>query len=78
MTDKEEQLERMRHAVERKNADAEAASRADRPVTAGAPPEEGVPESQPSLTEAARPQDTFSVRDKSSQKGKKTADKWNQ
>ncbi len=34
---------------------------------------------QPGLqTDDRGPQDTFSVRDKNSGKGKKTADKWNQ
>jgi hypothetical protein len=33
---------------------------------------------QPDLTEAGRPPDTLDPRAKSSGKGKKTADKWNQ
>jgi len=77
MTDKQEQLDRFRDAVERKKADSEAASHAERP-TSGAPPREEGPGTQRSLTETGRPQDAFSVRDKNSQKGKKTADKWNQ
>jgi len=78
MTDKDEQLDRLRDAVDRKNAEADAASRAHRPVTSTVPPEEEGPGTQRSLTETGRPQDALSVRDKNSQKGKKTADKWNQ
>ena len=77
MTEREQQLDRFREAVERKMADADEASRADRPVTGGPPPEGGE-STQASLTEPGRTQDVYSVRDKNSQKGKKTADKWNQ
>jgi hypothetical protein len=78
MTDKDEQLDRFREAVERKMAESDAASRADRHVASGAPPEAEGSATQRSLTETGRTQDTYSVRDKNSQKGKKTADKWNQ
>jgi hypothetical protein len=78
MTDNDEQLDRFRDAVERKMAESDAAARAERPVTGGAPPEAEGSGTQRSLTEKGRTQDVFSVRDKNSQKGKKTADKWNQ
>ena len=78
MTDKEQQLDRMRDAVDRKKAEADAAARAEPSQASGPPPEDAGPGTQRSLTETGRPQDTFSVRDKNSQKGKKTADKWNQ
>ena len=77
MTDKDQQIDRLREAVQRKMADSDAAARADRSVTRGAPPDEGEG-TQASLTEPGRTQDVYSVRDKNSQKGKKTADKWNQ
>jgi hypothetical protein len=78
MTDKDDQLDRLRSAVERKMSESDAAARADRRPTAGAPPEEEGPDTQRSLTETGRTQDVMSARDKNSQKGKKTADKWNQ
>ena len=78
MDERDEQLERFREAVDRKSAEAEAASEA----TGGHPPGGGTsvtgPEEQASRTEPGRPQDVRSVRDKNSGKGKKTADKWNQ
>jgi hypothetical protein len=77
MTDNDEQLDRFRDAVERKMADSDAAARAERPVTATPPEVEGSG-TQRSLTEKGRTQDAYSIRDKNSQKGKKTADKWNQ
>jgi len=77
MSDRDEQLDRFRQAVERKMADADEASRAD-PSMAGGPPADGGQSTQASLTEPGRTQDVYSVRDKNSQKGKKTADKWNQ
>ena len=75
MTEDSEELDRLRQAVDRKSAEAEERSR----ETGGHPPaDEGVsPESQ-NLEGADRDQDAFSVRDKSTGKGKKTADKWNQ
>jgi hypothetical protein len=68
MTEHEKQLEHLREAVDRKSAEAREASettRHDHPDAAG---EEG------DATQA----DVASPRDKSSGKGKKTADKWNQ
>jgi hypothetical protein len=77
----EEQQKRFREAVDRKSAAAEEASRHPEQN-----PRMGNPvnldrsgEMQPGIqTDAGAPQDTFSVRDKNSGKGKKTADKWNQ
>ncbi len=63
MTD-DKQLERFRQAVDEKNEEAAR--------------ETPVPDEQPELHEAARPQDARDVRAKSSGHGKKTADKWNQ
>jgi len=77
MTDKDQQIGRLREAVQRKMAESDEASRADRSVSGGPPPDGGEP-TQASLVEPGRTQDVYSVRDKNSQKGKKTADKWNQ
>ena len=78
MDERDEQLERFREAVDRKSAEAEAASEA----TGGRPHGGGAsvssPEEQAPITEPGRPQDVRSVRDKNSGHGKKTADKWNQ
>jgi len=74
------QQQAFEEAVERKKDESEARSRAQQPLT-GAPGEEGdsITESpQAGLIEDNRHQDTFSVRDKNTGKGKKTADKWNQ
>ena len=71
-----EQQERFAAAVERKKAEADAASREPGGATPGGSPVDE--EIQPSRVEAGRPQDTYSVRDKNTGKGKKTADKWNQ
>jgi hypothetical protein len=76
-----EQKEAFREAVDRKSEAAEQASK-----QAGQNPELGSPvtldasgQMQPGLqTDDRSNQDTFSVRDKNSGKGKKTADKWNQ
>jgi hypothetical protein len=78
MSDKDEQLERFREAVDRKDDEAEAASRATRDAGSGPPPDENAPGIQPGIVDDGRPQDTFSVRAKNTGKGKKTADKWNQ
>ena len=78
MTDTDEQLERFRDAVDRKAADAKAASEATRHSPADPVPDAGVGGDQRPLSEDGRTQDVFSVRDKNSGKGKKTADKWNQ
>ena len=65
MTDKDQQLQQFREAVDRKAEAAEAGN----PSRTGPPPaEEGDP---------GRPNDT-DPREKSSRKGQVTADKWNQ
>jgi len=74
------QQQAFEEAVERKKDESEARSRAQRPLT-GAPGEEAdaiTEDPQAGLIEDNRHQDTFSVRDKNTGKGKKTADKWNQ
>jgi hypothetical protein len=75
MTERSEQLDRFREAVDRKAAEAEERSRAgaDHPPPGDEPPPEGQ-----NLDGADREQDEQSIRDKSTGKGKKTADKWNQ
>ncbi|MDQ4041833.1 MAG: hypothetical protein M3141_08800 [Actinomycetota bacterium] len=75
MTERSEQLDRLREAVDRKSAEAQERSRAG----AEHPPagDDLSPESQ-NLTGTDRTQDASSVRDKNAGKGKKTADKWNQ
>jgi hypothetical protein len=71
-----EQDERFAAAVERKKAESAARSREPGPST---PADSAVDQDvQASRVETGRPQDTYSVRDKNSGKGKKTADKWNQ
>ena len=74
-----EQQQAFREAVDRKNAEAEAQSRAQ---GAGGQTAPGDPvtdtDSQGPIHETGRPQDVFSIRDKNAGKGKKTADKWNQ
>jgi hypothetical protein len=78
MDERDEQLERFRDAVDRKSAEAEAASEVPgpNPGRGGAPVT--AEEEQAPRTERGRPQDVRSVRDKNSGHGKKTADKWNQ
>ena len=71
-----EQQQRFAAAVERKKAESAARSREPDPATAGESDVHG--EIQRPEIEHGRPQDTYSVRDKNSGKGKKTADKWNQ
>ena len=71
-----EQQQRFREAVDRKAEEAEARSKtgAQHPRTGDVDPQtqaEG-------LSATGYPQDEFDPRDKNSQKGKKTADKWNQ
>ena len=75
----EEQLERLRDAVDRKSEEADAAARAVRhsPADPG-PSAQGVGGDQRTLEEPGRTQDVFSARDKNAGHGKKTADKWNQ
>ena len=63
-------------AVERKQQESEARSHAPGPAPDGGSAVDG---DQHSLVSDGRnTQDVFSVRDKNSGKGKKTADKWNQ
>jgi hypothetical protein len=59
----EKQREQFREAVEKKNEDAAAAS---------------AEANEQQLIDTDETQDTYSVRDKSTGHGKKTADKWNQ
>ena len=75
MTDKDQQLQQFREAVDRKAEAAEEASHAQ-PERRGH--DDAGPESQRSRVDTAHTQDEFSVRDKNTGKGKKTADKWNQ
>ena len=75
MTDKDQQLERLREAVDRK---AEAAEEASHLQPEHRPADERAPDSQQSRVDPAHTQDEFSIRDKNTGKGKKTADKWNQ
>lgn len=75
------QREAFGEAVERKNEEAEARSRAH-PRTGEPPPRDQQDdvhgEVQQSLIDDSTPQDVQSARDKNEGKGKKTADKWNQ
>jgi hypothetical protein len=77
MTEKDEQLKHFREALDRKAEAADSTSRA-----ASQPPEEDTgpadPATQGNLVEDGRPQDVLSPRAKSQQKGKVTADRWNQ
>ena len=71
-----DQQQRFADAVERKKAEADARARtpsAQNPAGSDVDGEVQRPE-----IEHGRPQDVYSVRDKNSGKGKKTADKWNQ
>jgi hypothetical protein len=75
MTDKDQQLQQFREAVDRK---AEAAESATNPERSGPPPEElGEGGVQRSLEEPSRPQDV-DPRHKSSREGHVTAENWNQ
>ena len=77
MDERDEQLQRLREAVDRKSAEADAASRATAEQPHQDVPVSATDEQVPRI-ERGRPQDVRSVRDKSSGHGKKTADKWNQ
>lgn len=69
------QIERVGEVLEEKKARARQQSKQGGPL----PPSGSEPSGdQADLTSAQRPQDTASVRAKSSGKKKKTADKWNQ
>jgi hypothetical protein len=71
-----EQQERFAEAVERKKAESDARARTPSAQNPTGSDVDG--EVQRSEVEHGRPQDVYSVRDKNSGKGKKTADKWNQ
>jgi len=77
-----EQRERFQEALGRKQEDAEEKALANQPHggagdgPGGEGPVSGSQEDK--LIGTDRQQDTFSVRDKNTGKGKKTADKWNQ
>jgi hypothetical protein len=73
--EKDEQLERFKAAVDRKAEASEAASHVQSP---GGTSPEAIEGTQRSLEEDGRVQDVYSVRDKNTGHGKKTADKWNQ
>jgi hypothetical protein len=72
----EQQRKRFKRAVDRKSAEAEAASRA--PDENQTPNSGDVQGDQPNLRSPAESQDSFSERDKGSRHRKVTADKWNQ
>jgi hypothetical protein len=77
----EQQRQAFEHALERKKAEAEEASRhaPQNPGDAGDVTLDASGGMQPGLqTDDRRSQDVLSPRDKSSGHGKKTADKWNQ
>ena len=78
MDERERNLERFGEAVEQKKEDAKEASEAG--ASERNPHESAVDSEGPqdSRIEPSRTQDEFSVRDKNTGKGKKTADKWNQ
>jgi hypothetical protein len=78
MTEHDEQLERLREAVDRKSADAKAASESTRHSPADRAGDEDGTAIQSNIVSTGEQQDTFSARDKNTQHGKKTADKWNQ
>jgi hypothetical protein len=72
-----DQQDRFKQAVERKKAEAKAASQRPRPT--GPPPEDPtLGEIQPDLIAHERPPDELSPREKSTRHRKVTADKWNQ
>jgi hypothetical protein len=77
MTEKDEQLKQFREAVDRKSEAAEAASRATE-EPAGEGTGGANPATQRNLVEDSGPQEALDPRAKSRQKGKVTADKWNQ
>jgi hypothetical protein len=72
----EETRDRFAAAVERKKDEARARSHDPGPHTAGGETIDGDQHSL--ISDSRKTQDSFSVRDKNSQKGKVTADKWNQ
>jgi hypothetical protein len=67
----EKQMEQFREAVDKKNEEAAERSNADAAAASANANEQ-------QLIDTDENQDTYSVRDKSTGHGKKTADKWNQ
>jgi hypothetical protein len=67
----EKQMEQFREAVDKKNEEAAERSHADAAAASANANEQ-------QLIDTDENQDTYSVRDKSTGHGKKTADKWNQ
>jgi hypothetical protein len=78
MDERDEQLQHLRDAVDRKSAEAEAASRATAERPPGSRARVTAEDEQARRTERGRTQDTRSAREKNAGHGKKTADKWNQ
>ena len=76
----ERQRKQFEAAVERKKAESKARSEDHHPATTAQEDDPaGVGGDQASLiSDGRKSQDVFSVRDKNSGKGHKTADKWNQ
>jgi hypothetical protein len=80
MTDREEQMERFREALDGKSEDArEASHNAPRHARGGDLELDPAGQMQPGIqTDDRGSQDVLSTRAKNSGHGKKTADKWNQ
>lgn len=81
MDQREQELKRLREAVDRKSDEARqaAASTSDSPAGgAGTADDEAMRGGDEGLTDPGRPQDTYDIRAKNAGKHKKTADKWNQ
>jgi hypothetical protein len=80
MTDREEQRERFREALDQKSEAArEASHHAPRHARGDDVELDAAGQMQPGIqTDDRGSQDVFSPRDKNSGHGKKTADKWNQ
>ena len=72
----EQQREAFADAVERKKQESEARSHDPGPAPDGGSAVQGDQHSL--ISDDRKSQDVYSVRDKNSGKGKKTADKWNQ
>jgi hypothetical protein len=81
VSQEDENLRRMREALERKSEEARKRSRAPRaapPATPDDPEETRIRAHEESLISHDRPQDETDVRAKGTGHRKKTADKWNQ
>jgi hypothetical protein len=72
----EQQRKAFQTAVDRKKSESEARSHDAGPAPDGGSAVDGDQHSL--ISDDRKSQDVFSVRDKNSGKGKKTADKWNQ